>query len=422
MDHTSDGYAGATAQPLANAADLTVASTPAPAQDERPRPKPARIEGLDGVRGLGCLAVIVGHVTIVYSPHTHDSAMLGLLGIALILFFALSGFLLFLPYVRRLTAEPSKLRMPDSREFALHRVMRVFPAYLVIFLICNFVFRVAYIANPATVPKGTDAGTGMITDPGQLLANLSLLQTYFPNYIQTGINPAWSLTLELAFYASLPLLALLVFALRKRVSVHPLLLACIPPAILFVVGVVGRLYAPEVMHMVDSTRTEILNWGPNWSAVYLRSFLSSADMFAYGMAAAVMFVAVDQGAVSEKIQRRARTYAFTLMVPFLMVALLMSASQSVFSSSAIAAFSALLIYVIIGPLALHQDSRLARWIDFKPFYYLGLISLSAYLWHYPLLVLLGRYGWAGGDTWGGMTWNTFVIVTATLVLPPFRTF
>ena len=63
-------------------------------------PTHTRIIGLDGIRGLGCLAVVMGHVALSYSPVTHDKAFLGVLGLALILFFVLSGFLLFLPYIR----------------------------------------------------------------------------------------------------------------------------------------------------------------------------------------------------------------------------------------------------------------------------------------------------------------------------------
>src|SRR5258708_8822707 len=107
-------------------------------------PRHTRIIGLDGVRGLGCLAVVAGHVAITYSPKTHDKAFLGVLGLALILFFALSGFLLFLPYVRRLTAEASSAAMPSTLQYALHRALRVFPVYLVIFLICNFLLRAVY--------------------------------------------------------------------------------------------------------------------------------------------------------------------------------------------------------------------------------------------------------------------------------------
>jgi hypothetical protein len=55
----------------------------------------------------------------------------------------------------------------------------------------------------------------MITDPGQLFANLTRLHSYIPQYFQTGLNPSWSITPEYAFSASLPLLGLMLFAFRK---------------------------------------------------------------------------------------------------------------------------------------------------------------------------------------------------------------
>ena len=145
----------------------------------------------------------------------------GLVGLSLVFFYVLSGFLLFLPYVRGLTAERSSATLPSTRNFALHRIARILPGYLVIFLLVNYVLRLAYVENPAFQPPGTEDGTGMITDPWQLLANLTLVQTYIPRYIQTGLNPSWSLTLEYAFYAVLPMLAMLLFAMRRRTDLRP---------------------------------------------------------------------------------------------------------------------------------------------------------------------------------------------------------
>ena len=31
------------------------------------------------------------------------------------------------------------------------------------------------------------------------------------------------------------------------------------------------------------------NWGPTWAAVFMRSFITNADLFAYGMFAAILF-------------------------------------------------------------------------------------------------------------------------------------
>ncbi|MET0315370.1 MAG: acyltransferase family protein, partial [Rhodococcus fascians] len=50
-----------------------------------------------------------------------------------------------------------------------------------------------------------------------------------------------------------------------------------------------------------------------------------------------------------------------------------------------------------------------------PLEYVGTISLSVYLWHFPVLIMVGRFGWMAGDSPVGMLWN-FVVVTAVSVL------
>jgi len=91
-------------------------------------------------------------------------------------------------------------------------------------------------------------------------------------------------------------------------------------------------------------------------------------------------------------------------------------SQSPFAFAALGVVSGLFIVVVVLPLAWGGNSRLARWIDARPFYFVGLISMSVYLWHFPLLLLLGRYGFAAGDSWGGMLRNMAVVSAVTLVV------
>lgn len=388
-------------------------------------PTHRRILGLDGIRGLGCLAVVVGHVGEFYSPVTHHKALLDILGLALILFFVLSGFLLFLPYVRKLTKPGSA--MPDTRQYFLHRVFRVFPGYVAIFLICNFVLRAVFVQNPTIQQPGSQHGTGMITEPAELLANLTLLQTYIPQYVQTGINPSWSLTLEIAFYLSLPLLGMLMFALRGRLNVHPLKLALLAPAILLAVGYLGRALIPLVYRHVDvynfapdgnfqPLELWLQNWGPNWAAVFSRCLLSNADLFAYGMLGAVLFVAVEQGVIGERAAKWIHRVSLIGIPVSGVVTLVLLKSQSPFGFAALGVVSGFFIVVVVLPLAWGADSRLARWLDARPFYFVGLISMSVYLWHFPLLLLMGRYGLAAGDSWSGMFRNMALVTVVTLVV------
>jgi peptidoglycan/LPS O-acetylase OafA/YrhL len=395
--------------------DVTSATTASASQETPSRPARARIIGLDGVRGILCLSIAITHVTGHYSPKTAAIWQTNVFGFSLVYFFVLSGFLLSLPFIRNLVKERTVATLPNVTDYAVHRLARIMPAYVVIFLVVNFVLQVSYVQNPALQPLGTDAGTGMITDPGMLLANLTLLQSYFPSYIQTGINPSWSLTLEYAFYAALPLLFLVVFKVRKRTSVNPLALAAAVPALLLVIGLVGRAFIPLVFAHAGTTDFQLLNWGPNWAAVFTKSFLTNADNFALGMLAALVFVAMERGDLPERISRRVRTISAVAILPVLLGSGVLLVVASQFVTVGVGVVAGFMVLVIVAPLARHQKSRLAKALDFKPIRFVGEISLSAYLWHFPVLLVLGRIGWMAGDTLGGMLMNIVLVLACTIL-------
>jgi peptidoglycan/LPS O-acetylase OafA/YrhL len=376
----------------------------------------ARIIGLDGARGLSAVGVAVMHVAGNFSPHAAATTKITLVGMSLIFFYVLSGFLLFLPYVRRLTEDPSTATIPSTRNFAIHRFARIVPGYLVIFLLCNYVFQVVYVENPALQPIGTDRGTGMITDPWQLLANLTLVQTYVPKYALTGLNPSWSLTLEFAFYASLPLLGYLLFALHRRSSMRPMRVTLVAPIILIVIGFTGKLLVPLVIQHFHIADPELMQWGSNWVAVYMRSFLANADNFAFGMLAAILMVAMERGSVSERIGSRLRLVCVVGIVVSLMLSLLLIAAGNLFGLSGIAIASALLVLLIVVPLARGQRSGLGEALERAPLRFVGKVSLSLYLLHFPVMLMLHRYDLLAGDSMQGMVINIVIVLAVTMVV------
>jgi peptidoglycan/LPS O-acetylase OafA/YrhL len=388
----------------------------AEAPSATPTASGARIIGLDGARGLSAVGVAVMHVAGNFSPHTAATTKITVLGMSLIFFYVLSGFLLFLPYVRRLMADPATATVPSTKNFAIHRFARIVPGYVAIFLLCNYVFQVVYVDNPALQPISTDQGTGMITDPWQLLANLTLVQTYIPKYALTGLNPSWSLTLEFAFYASLPLLGYLLFALRKRTSMQPMRVALVAPIVLIAVGFIGKALAPLVVAHFGITDPELIQWGPNWAAVYMRSFLANADNFAFGMLAAMLMVAMEKKSISERISSRVRLYSAAGFVVSLAGSLVLIAAGNLFGLSGIALASALLILIIVAPLARGQRSGLGEALELAPFRYVGKVSLSLYLLHFPIMLMLYRFGLLAGDSMLGMATNIVVVLAVTMVV------
>jgi peptidoglycan/LPS O-acetylase OafA/YrhL len=376
----------------------------------------ARIIGLDGARGLSCLGVAVMHVTAHYSPNTAATYKTNIVGMSLIFFYVLSGFLLFLPYVRNLTAERALAELPSTKNYALHRIARILPGYIAIFLLANFVLQAVFVRNPVLQEPGTQQGVGMISNPWQLLANLTLVQSYIPEYFQTGINTSWSLTLEYAFYAVLPLLGVLLFRMRRRTALRPLTIALIGAMLLVALGLIGRLFIPFVNAKTGITDLALLDWGPNWGAVYSRTLLTNADNFAAGMLAAVVLVAMEQRSFRETLSRRVRLLSTVALVPMLGLTALLIALRSPFGTSVLGMVCGLAILVIVAPLARGEDSAIARWLDVRPIRFVGKVSLSAYLWHYPILLVMGRWGLMAGDTLVGMLQNVLVVLAVTLLV------
>src|SRR6476661_10690292 len=94
-----------------------------------------RLARLESVRALAALAVLTGHVW--GGVHAYDAVgsygtfwrrLLLNGGQGVFIFFALSGYLLFRPFVRHHFARDRRL---DLRDYARNRVLRIVPLYLV---------------------------------------------------------------------------------------------------------------------------------------------------------------------------------------------------------------------------------------------------------------------------------------------------
>src|SRR4051812_6590794 len=118
--------ARATRAPLAPAAPRPVPARPAPQAGG------SRLDALDGLRGLAALGVLVLHVWM-FSYGDNGKPPKGLLDLALgelrlgvQLFFVLSGFLLFRPFVAAALGGGPR---PSLRRYAVRRAARILPAY-----------------------------------------------------------------------------------------------------------------------------------------------------------------------------------------------------------------------------------------------------------------------------------------------------
>lgn len=374
---------------------------------------PTRLVGLDGPRGIACLCVLAVHVFAFFAPLQLDRFHLTYLSEAIVYFFAMSGFLIYLPFVRAYAAGRPR---PSLRRYASQRLRRVYPGYVVIFLLANFALAAVYVTNAAVVADaGSDTGSGRITSVGHVVAQLTLVQNFSPDGLQTGIAPSWSLTTELCFYLVLPLLA--VLCLRSRPGRSPRLwVAMLPPLVLAVAGIVGKAITASLQSSRPDMSVAIAEFGPNGIAVLSRSLVVLADNFAYGMAAVVLFVWMERGGLLRLTPRRLWLVGAPVWLASVAIALVLTTVGSRFAGTALAIAAGAFLVVVTAPAARGRTSRFADLADLRPLRFVGKISLSVYLWHYPVILLVARHGLAGPDSPVGMLGSFALVVGITGVL------
>lgn len=156
------------------------------------------LPALEGLRGLAALGIVTTHVAF-QTATVHPAWLgraLGRLDLAVAVFFALSGFLLWRPHAA--AARGVGQAHPLLRYWLL-RAARILPAYwLCVTLVLLFL--------PA--PAGHSWQTW--------LANLGLAQVFVPLSLTDGLTQMWSLSVEVAFYLLLPLFAWAMAGLRAE--------------------------------------------------------------------------------------------------------------------------------------------------------------------------------------------------------------
>jgi peptidoglycan/LPS O-acetylase OafA/YrhL len=342
-----------------------------------------RLLGIEGLRAAAALSVMLGHFNLHLVPDEVVSPalqkVLNVAGQGLTLFFVLSGFLLFGPFL----SAASRGASFNISQYFLNRFLRIYPAYVVIFAITALVLGLAYTkavsAGDAGV-EGTADTIGRMTDPGTIAANLLLLHTLTPWTIKTGLGVSWSLTAEICFYLVLPLLAAMAVRLSRRLGLNSS--AVIISLGMIAVGLVCRIIGNAQVHG-DAATQFYLQWGGNWLAVYLRSILCQADLFGVGMLALVAFR--HSATISDadtRIWFRRSLYGAALL------GLALSRIEHEFG---FAVFFAALLLIVTTPAAAGRTNWLLSILEWPPIRWLGVISYSFYLWHLP--VIWGVYKW-----------------------------
>ncbi len=310
-----------------------------------------------GVAALGVLAFHAGQTA--ETNAVWWGAPVARLNVGVTLFFLLSGLVIYRPFVvARLRGTPA----PQLRAFVVRRLARIVPAYWWVLTVLVVLGAVG-LAQP-------------------LWVYYAFGQVYTREDVFTGLQPAWSLDVELTFYALLPLYALGASRLARRTSPGRALRIELAALAVIVAAVL-------VLRVATQTPGEF-----PWLHYTLAG---TADWFALGMALALVGAHAERGgalgaALASARRRVGRWWAGALALYALACLLIAAESDPRDVTVALSLFEhavfGVIALLLLLPLATPSDEPLrgpARVLATRPLVWLGTVSYGIYLWHLPIV-------------------------------------
>jgi peptidoglycan/LPS O-acetylase OafA/YrhL len=335
-----------------------------------------RFPALDGVRAIAAISVVAFHVhasgRTTFGPLSRYASHLNG-GVAL--FFLLSGFLLYRPFVLARTRE----QPVAIGAYLTRRIARIVPAYWLAF------FALALWPGLPGVFSGS------------WIQSLAFLQIYVPAWNGTGLAVAWSLCTEITFYLALPLYARAIGHLTRRggqrrgVSIEVLAL--------------GLIFAGSIVFHVRTHGDTSL------------TLPACAYLFCAGMLLAICSVHTEHR-VSQVLraigERRALCWLAALAV-FVAIGLQFAAADTGPTGQWNPVYAPV-AFLMLLPLTLAPSvtSRLDRVLSSRVALELGAISYGIYLWHSHLIGQVGNFSGGVGRFGDGL--GEFVLTLAAACL------
>jgi peptidoglycan/LPS O-acetylase OafA/YrhL len=339
----------------------------------QPPPGNPRFPLFDSLRALAALGVVVCHATAAYGGQrsTWWGPVTIELSAGVTIFFVISGFLLYRPFVAaRVGGRPVRLG-----DYARRRALRIIPGYW---------FALTIIALWPGSPWTTDVFTGhwwIYYGFGHIYSE----QTYLH-----GLGVAWSLCTEMAFYLVLPLYAWLAVKVSARLGL--------------VRGELLALGVPALASLAFRGATAA-------GVIPIRFNLTLPAcwyMFAAGMGLAVASVASRERGPAFRPLRLlvARPgIAWLLGAAFLLIVATTlgpnwtTGEQGAGKVLGDAVLSTAMAFLIVLPAVFGQDrgGLIRRLLANRVLTWVGVISYGVYLWHDPLI-------WWLADT-NGYVWS-----------------
>lgn len=353
---------------------------------------PHEIRSVDGVRAFAALITVAYHFFLFQhfyrSPLGQSLApVVYFLQTGVHLFFVLSGFLLFLPYARAIIQQQP---LPPLSRFYQRRALRILPAYwvcLTILALCGNIGNNVSDGGGLAVP---DAIADVVT-------HIVLLHDAFPVFNRDIQGPFWTLAVESQFYVLLPLFAAAAAAYVGSAMKTPDRLRRLVVAVFGILGVslLVRLLDVAITGQLAAMHGTLAAIGQAYVLATMGTQGKYLEVFAIGMLCSVLYVATVEMRLLAQVHLRRLSWLalagaiaaaavadqkINLAVPLVYV-------QGV-SWDIVPLTVPLVVGIAYGLLllaTLWSDGLVRALFSLKPLRFIGLISYSLYLWHWPVL-------------------------------------
>ncbi len=309
------------------------------------------LPAVEGMRACAAMGVVITHVAF-QTGHSSgvDGRLFGRFDLAVAVFFALSGFLLWRGHA---AAARDQEPRPLTGHYLRSRVVRIMPAYLA-----------AVVVILALLPDADHASLTV------WLANLTLTQIYVPLTLTGGLTQMWSLSVEVSFYVALPILALLA----RRLPVG----ARVP--VIAALAVLSWAWGWMPLH---SGAGNPLNWPP--------AFFS---WFAAGMLLAE-WVHSPIGLAARVVQKKAGRVlmAVIAVLAFVVAASPLAGPEGLIPGTATqfavkTSMGSLVAFALVAPLVLDRVDTGHRLLGNAGMVTLGRWSYGLFIWHLAALAMV----------------------------------